>query len=80
MKQSLLPRKLFIFCMDWHFDRDQVNVYSYFKIQPGPVAKNAIARPPAGNWIRDLGSLDQSSTNWATKAVAVSLGASSVYT
>ena len=34
---------------------------------------------PAGNWTRDPGSLDQRSTDWATEAVAVSLGASSVY-
>ena len=37
-------------------------------IQPGPVAKNATPRPPAGNWTRDPGSLDQRSTDWATEA------------
>ena len=52
--------------------------YTFFKTQPGPVAKNATARPPAGDWTRDPGSLDQRSTDWATEAVAVSLGASSV--
>ena len=36
------------------------------------------ARPPAGDWTRDPGSLDERSTYWATEAVAVSLGASSV--
>ena len=34
-----------------------------FKTQPGPIAKNATRRPPAGNWSRDPGSLDQRSTD-----------------
>ena len=47
----------------------------HFKTQKGPVAKNATPRPPAGNWTRDPGSLDQRSTDWATEDVA----ANSVY-
>ena len=50
----------------------------HFKTQPGPVAKNATPRLPAGNWTLDTGSLDQRSTDWPTEAVAVSLGAGSV--
>ena len=52
----------------------------HFNTELGPVAKNATPRPPAGIWIHDPGSLDQRSTDWATEAVAVSLGVSSVYT
>ena len=40
----------------------------YFKIQPGPVAKNAPLRPPAANRIRDSVNLVQCSAIWATKA------------
>ena len=47
-------------------------------MQPGPVAKKPTPRPPAGNWTHDHGSLHQR-TNWATQAVAVNLGVSSVY-
>ena len=34
-----------------------------FKTQPGPAAKNATPRPPAGNRTRDPGSLDQRYTD-----------------
>ena len=45
----------------------------------GPVAKNATSKPRAGNWTHDPGSLFQCSTGWTTEAVAVILGACSVY-
>ena len=45
----------------------------HFKIQPGPVPKNA--KIPTGNWTRALWiSIDQRSTNWATEAVADTFG------
>ena len=51
----------------------------YFKTQPGPVAKNATLELPAGNWTRDLANLVGCSGHWATKAVAESMGTSSVF-
>ena len=50
----------------------------HFNTQLGPVAKNATPRLSAGNQISANLDLYQRSTDWATEAVAVSLGASSV--
>ena len=52
----------------------------HFTTQPRPVAKNATQKSPAGNRTRILWIfIDQRSTDWATEAVAESMGASSVY-
>ena len=50
-----------------------------FKSQPGPVAKNATLGHPAGNRTRDRANLMWCSVNWATKAFAKNMAASSVF-